>query len=71
MYDSVPGYLLVGFRCIIVVVYAIGIILTYRKSIVKKRPFIIEFGILGAINILSLPLLMFYTSKFVSQNNQK
>lgn len=71
MYDSVPGYLLVGFRGFIMVVYVIGIVLTYQKSIVNKRPFIIQFGILGSINILSLPMVLLFTKFFVDKNNQK
>lgn len=71
MYDSVPGWLLVGFRCIIMVVFLVGIILTYNKSHIKKRSFIINFGILGAINILSLPMILLFTNHFIRKSNQK
>lgn len=71
MYDSVPGYLLIGFRCIIMLIYVIGIIITYRSSIPKKRPFIVQFGVLGLVYVMSLPLLIFITEYFVSQRHQK
>lgn len=71
MYDSVPGYLLIGFRCIIMMVYVVGIIITYRGSVPKKRPFILQFGILGLIYVLSLPLLIILTEHFISERNQK
>lgn len=71
MYDSVPGYLLIGFRCIIMLIYVIGIAMTYRSSVPKKRPFIIQFGVLGLIYVLSLPLLIVITEMFVAQRLQK
>lgn len=71
MYDSIPGYLLVGFRCILIVIFLIGIILTYNKSNPKKHQFIMEFGILGTIFIASLPLMLLYVDWLVNKNNQK
>jgi hypothetical protein len=71
MYDSVPGYLLIGFRFIIMIVYVFGVTMTYRNSNAKKRPFIMQFGILGFLYVVSLPLLIIMTEMFVKQRNQK
>jgi hypothetical protein len=71
MYDSVPGYLMVGFRCIVTIIFFIGITLTYSKSIAKKHSLIMEFGILGGVYIVSTPLVMLYTDLFVRKSNQK
>jgi hypothetical protein len=71
MYDSIPGYLLIGFRCIIMIVYIVGIVMTYHKSNPKKRPFIVQFGILGLLYVVSLPLLIILTEIFVKERSQK
>ncbi len=61
MYDSVPGYILIGFRCIVAIVYICGVLLTYNKSAIKKRPFILQFGALGLMYIMGLPFLIVLT----------
>lgn len=71
MFDSVPGYLLIGFRCIIAIICIVGIIMTYNKSIPKKKPFVVQFGILSLLNIFSLPLVIIIAELYVQERSQK
>ena len=61
MYDTIPSYMLVFFRIVTVITFAIGIIKLYIYDCKKNKKvisFLANFGFMGGIYFLSLPAIM-------------
>lgn len=61
MHDTIPSYLLLGFRFMTLMVFSIGIFITWRKSKNEEhiKSFITKIGIVGNLYFLSLPIMVF------------
>jgi hypothetical protein len=71
MYDTIPGYILIGFRCFFMIIYIIGIAICYSNAHKKKKTFVATLGGVGVFYILSLPIFVYVTEVFIHVNVQK
>ena len=60
MHDTIPSYLLLAFRFMTLMVFSIGIFLTWRKNSTQEhiKSFITKIGIVGNLYFLSLPIMV-------------
>lgn len=59
MYDTIPAYLLVFFKCITIIIFLVGCIKTIVQTKDKKiKSFGIQLLVLGGLYISSVPLIM-------------
>lgn len=61
MYDTIPSYLLVFFRIVTVIIFAVGIIKLCCYDCKKNKQaisFLANFGFMGGVYFLSLPVIM-------------
>ncbi len=71
MYDTIPGYILIGLRIFIFIIYLIGLIISFAKTHRKKKFFFFAFLVFGVVYILSLPILVLITENFIHTNVQR
>lgn len=70
IFDNVGGNILVGFRLLILLVFIIGCIKTYRTMRHNLKKFMIKFSILGFIYIASTPFIITFANYFILPKNR-
>lgn len=58
LFDSVSGYLMIGFRVIIFIVFLGGIFVTFREVRHNLKMFLLKFALLSGLYLASMPLIV-------------
>lgn len=58
MFDNVTGYVIIGFRILLLVIFIGGAINTYMKSREKVKSFFLVFIVFGTLYVAALPIIV-------------
>lgn len=70
MFDNITGYVIIGFRLLLLVVFLGGAFNTYMKSREKVKKFFIMFIVLGGIYVAALPIIVLMGNSMVEAKNR-
>jgi len=70
IFDNITGFVLIGFRLIIFVVFVGGIINTYIKSRPKVKSFVLIFTLFGGLYIAAMPIIVLIGNTFISAKDR-
>lgn len=70
MFDNVTGYVIIGFRLILLVIFIGGAINTYSKSREKVKKFFALFIIFGTIYVAALPIIVLIGNTMVKAKDR-
>ena len=70
VFDSIGGSILTGYRLVIGLVFIGGCICTYRNVRVNLKKFLLKFGILGWLYIISMPLVVLIANFNIHPQNR-
>jgi len=70
VFDNISGHVVVAFRFLILAIFLVGVVNTYKKSRSRVQGFLIKFGVLGAIYISALPLIVHIGNNYVEARNR-
>lgn len=58
IFDNVSGYVIIGYRLLLLIVFIFGVINSYIQSRERVKSFIIVFGFFGGLYIAALPIIV-------------
>lgn len=70
IFDNISGYVIIGYRLLILIVFIFGVINTYFQSRMRVKNFILVFGILGGLYIASLPIIVLIGNTMVAAKDR-
>ena len=70
IFDNIGGSMLVGFRLLILLVFVIACIQTYKAMRHSLKKFMLKFSLLGFIYIGSTPFIISFANYFVLPKNR-
>ena len=70
IFDSIPGMLLIYFRIVLLLVFIVAVIMTYRSSRHRVKEFIVKFALFGGFYIAALPTIVIWANNNISDKNQ-
>jgi hypothetical protein len=70
MFDNITGYVIIGFRLILLVIFIGGAINTYLKSREKVKKFFAMFIVFGGIYIAALPIIVLIGNTMVKAKDR-
>jgi hypothetical protein len=71
LYDSIPGLLLVIFKCITFFIFCCGINNSLQKSIASQKVFILLFAGISMLYIILMPLVYYICECFIIPEKQE
>ena len=70
IFDNIGGSILIGFRLVVLLVFVIGCVRTYRTMRLSLKKFMVKFALLGFIYIASTPAIIFGANHLVLAKNR-
>lgn len=70
IFDNIGGNILIGFRFVILLVFVIGCVRTYRTMRLSLKKFMTKFAILGFIYIASTPAIILGANHLILPKNR-
>ena len=70
MFDNITGYVIIGFRILLLIIFIGGAISTYMKSREKVKNFVLVFIMFGGVYIAALPIIVLIGNTMVGAKDR-